>query len=169
MALTSPDNVWTPDDGDQYALVQDLGAMADSVQTAFNRRANMYVGTSAQRTAFTTAPNGVHWQDTNGNQWEYVRLGGAWRVWKPQAAGYATGHPPLTPSTNIDFPVSFPAGLFSSVPSISLQMITPASRLRDVEISYVGSSTSGFSIRYFNYGSIAYTDVNVRWIAVQGD
>lgn len=38
MATTSPDNIKSPDAGDQYALVQDLGALADTVQLALNRR-----------------------------------------------------------------------------------------------------------------------------------
>ena len=36
MALTTPDNIRTPNSGDQYALVQDLGVLADSVQAALN-------------------------------------------------------------------------------------------------------------------------------------
>ena len=78
MAVTSPDNIRTPDSGDQYALVQDLGVLADTVQAAITKRGNMYVGTAAQRTAFTTAPAGTHWQDTDGTALEYVRAGGAW-------------------------------------------------------------------------------------------
>lgn len=34
MATTSPDNIFSPDAGDAYALTSDLDAMADSVQTA---------------------------------------------------------------------------------------------------------------------------------------
>lgn len=33
MALTDPDNIWTPDSGDDYALTVDLAAMADTIQT----------------------------------------------------------------------------------------------------------------------------------------
>lgn len=36
MATTSPDNIWTPDSGDDYALTVDLAAMADTVQDALN-------------------------------------------------------------------------------------------------------------------------------------
>lgn len=36
MATTSPDNIWTPDSGDDYALTVDLAATADTVQTALN-------------------------------------------------------------------------------------------------------------------------------------
>lgn len=34
MATTSPDNIWTPDSGDDYALTVDLAATADTVQDA---------------------------------------------------------------------------------------------------------------------------------------
>jgi hypothetical protein len=34
VATTSPDNIWTPDSGDDYALTVDLAAMADTIQDA---------------------------------------------------------------------------------------------------------------------------------------
>jgi hypothetical protein len=36
MATTSPDNIWTPDSGDDYALTTDLAAMADTIQAALS-------------------------------------------------------------------------------------------------------------------------------------
>lgn len=78
MAVTSPDNIRTPDSGDQYALVQDLGVLADTTQAAITKRGNMYVGTAAQRTAFTTSPAGTQWRDTDGTQAGYVKSGGVW-------------------------------------------------------------------------------------------
>ena len=78
MAVTSPDNIRTPDSGDQYALVQDLGVLADTTQAALTKRGNLFVGTAAQRTAFTTATNGMNWQDTDGTAARYVRVAGAW-------------------------------------------------------------------------------------------
>lgn len=36
MATTSPDNIWTPDAGDDYALTTDLAAMADTIQDAIS-------------------------------------------------------------------------------------------------------------------------------------
>lgn len=54
MATTSPDNIWTPDSGDDYALTVDLAATADTVQAAFNARPRTYrTGTNAQRLALT--------------------------------------------------------------------------------------------------------------------
>lgn len=43
MAVTSPDNIWTPDSGDEYALTVDLAAMADTVQDAILNRTSMVV------------------------------------------------------------------------------------------------------------------------------
>lgn len=79
MATTSPDNIKTPDAGDQYALVQDLGAMADTVQNALTRRANSFVGTSAQRTSFSgSALEGTSWRDTDGSKLGFVFQSGSW-------------------------------------------------------------------------------------------
>lgn len=83
MATTSPDNIWTPNSDDQYSLVQDLATTATSVQTAFDRRANAYKGTSTQRQAFNNAPAGVMWQDTNGSQLLYVRKNNNWETVVP--------------------------------------------------------------------------------------
>lgn len=59
MATTSPDNIWTPDSGDDYALTVDLAAMADTVQDAItdvrgdiSYRADL---TNAQRLALSGA------------------------------------------------------------------------------------------------------------------
>lgn len=80
MATTSPDNLKTPDAGDQYALVQDLGALADTVQIALVKRANSYVGTSAQRTAFVSAPAGALWGDTDGGQQVWRKTSSGWEL-----------------------------------------------------------------------------------------
>lgn len=83
MATTSPDSLRSPNPGDPYNLIADWATSMSSVQTALVRRANMFTGTSAQRTAFTTAPEGVHWQDTNGAKQEYVRQSGSWVLVNP--------------------------------------------------------------------------------------
>lgn len=80
MATTSPDNLFSPNPSDNYNLIADWATSMQSVQSALVKRANMYVGTSAQRTAFTTAPEGVHWQDTNGTKLEYVMQSSTWVV-----------------------------------------------------------------------------------------
>ena len=70
MAVTTPDNIVTPDDGDDYALVQDLGAMADSVQEAITDWKNYAIGTDAERLALTGSSNpplkdGLLWYSTD--------------------------------------------------------------------------------------------------------
>lgn len=66
MASTSPDNIFSPDKGQAFTLTDDLQQTAESVQTALNKRANLYVGTSSEREAASTLPNGSHWKDTDG-------------------------------------------------------------------------------------------------------
>jgi hypothetical protein len=83
MAVTTPDNIVTPDDGDDYALVQDLGAMADSVQEAITDWKNYGIGTDAERLALTGSSNpplkeGLLWYSTDihdihtytGSEWK---------------------------------------------------------------------------------------------------
>lgn len=84
MASTTPDNILSPDAGDQYALVQDLGILADSVQDALTLRANAYQGTASERAAFTIATDGMLWQDTDGIKMIWRRDTGAWvpAVWQ---------------------------------------------------------------------------------------
>lgn len=166
MATTSPDNLKSPDAGDQYALVQDLGVLASTTQTALNRRANFYTGTAAARQAWTTAPVGVHWQDTNSSQWEWVRKSTGWVVVNPSVGGTVT-NVVITPSTITTFPVTFPSGLFTSPPSVMLTGNSPASRLRDAVIYASGVSASGFSLNVYGTGTGSWTGWSVDWLAVQ--
>lgn len=78
MALTSPDNIFSPDRSKIYALTNDLSQLTGTVQSALTRRANQYIGTSAEREASSNIPNGVHWQDTDGAQLEHVKLLDSW-------------------------------------------------------------------------------------------
>lgn len=80
---TTVDGIWTPDQGDDYNLVGDLGTMSASIQTALEKRANVYRGTTAQRSNFTNgAPEGVLWVDTNGAKQIWVKQGNTWElVW----------------------------------------------------------------------------------------
>lgn len=96
MATTTPDNIWTPDSQDDYALTADLAATAVSVQNALTRRANSYTGTTAQRTAFTAAaPEGALWSDTNGEKILWIKQGASWqRVWPVGDTGWVDV-PPL--------------------------------------------------------------------------
>lgn len=91
MATTSPDNLFSPDASSAYNLTTDLAASMTSVQAALNLRANSYVGTSAQRIAFTSAAEGVQWRDTDGDKKLYVRQGGLWVDAFPEPAGTYNG------------------------------------------------------------------------------
>lgn len=94
MPTTSPDSLRSPNPTDPYNLVSDLAIMNTDVQAALVRRANSYIGTSAQRAAFTTAPEGTHWQDTNSTRALYVRQSSAWvEIWSPAPASWVS----LTP------------------------------------------------------------------------
>lgn len=67
MALTSPDNLRTPDSGDEYALTVDLGVLADNVQTALDRKAATSVsgGYFTKNTGYTwgTSDTLVTWDN----------------------------------------------------------------------------------------------------------
>ena len=75
---TTGNGVWTPDASSNYNLTTDLAAMAASIDTALVKSANAYKGTAAQREAFTSAPDGTLWSDTNGTRRLWMRQSGAW-------------------------------------------------------------------------------------------
>ena len=72
MATTNPDNIWTPDDGDDYALVTDLAAMADTIQAALNRGGAVSVANTTERGTYRPSPTtgarvfrrDVGWEET---------------------------------------------------------------------------------------------------------
>lgn len=74
MAITSPDAIWTPDSGDDYALTVDLAATADTVQDALNSVKTYTPLTDAERLALTGADlfegRIVYTTDTNA-LWKY--------------------------------------------------------------------------------------------------
>ena len=102
MATTSPDKIYSPDAGQQYALTQDLLAMADSVQGALvSVRAR---GTSAQRNSLYGSPvtaaeqvalanAGATWLNTETGVREryYATSGTAGLIVMGLAPGYSAG------------------------------------------------------------------------------
>lgn len=75
MATTSPDNIYSPDAGQQYALTQDLLAMADSVQAALTNFRN-----SDWDVGWTTLTASSGWTaGTGSNSPQLARFAGA--VW----------------------------------------------------------------------------------------
>lgn len=76
MATTSPDNIWTPDGGDAYALTVDLAATADTVQDALNTKPgirdgagvpSVQPGDALGSTYVDTATGATYW--FNGTIW----------------------------------------------------------------------------------------------------
>lgn len=93
MALTTPDNIWTPNAGEQYALTTDLATTASSIQSALTQKANYGVGTTAEMNAAVSRyPNGAMWYNTT-NSTEYRRVGGVWVEEAEDDTGWVT----LTP------------------------------------------------------------------------
>lgn len=64
MALTSPDNLWSPDPGDDYDLTIDLAAMQDSNQQAFTALKGLtksgVVNTSTTGSGYVTVVHGFN-------------------------------------------------------------------------------------------------------------
>lgn len=85
MATTTPDNLWTPDSGDGYALTQDLAAFADTTQDALVVRANYYTGNNSQMAnQESKATEGSVFYNTDDDK-EYRLVSGAW-VEEPSVA-----------------------------------------------------------------------------------
>lgn len=79
MPATEPDNIFYPANSDPYNLVADMGTMANSMQSALNKRANLHSGTDQQRIAFTEdAVNGTLWANTDGNKKVYQFRNDKW-------------------------------------------------------------------------------------------
>lgn len=166
MATTSPDNLYSPDSSDPYALTQDLGAMQDSVQSALVRRANAYVGTSAQRNAFTSAPVGTIWSDTNGSRLVYKRGASSWEPVSPpvvEAKGQVSVS--VVSSNSGSVTVSLPTGRFSAPPLVFLSKQSGGGAKF---IPYASSITaSSFNVGvYSGDGTSATQTVVVGWLAV---
>lgn len=115
MATTSPDNIWTPNSSEDYDYVIDAAATATSVQNALTRRANSYVGTTAERAAFTaSAPEGTLWSDTNGDKILWIKKGASWQgVWSGANTILIDG---------VQYPAS---GLFPIPPAYTLSGSSP--------------------------------------------
>lgn len=165
MATTTPDSIRTPNPSDPYNLISDLGIMANDTQAALVKRANLYVGTSTQRTAFTTAPEGVHWQDTNGSKQIWARRAGAWVDISPStvasASGTGTAAVGLT-ATAVN--VTFPAGTFSSAPGVMVMSNSPSSVGSRVYHRVTNISAIGFTIEA-TYMSGPAGNWAYRWLA----
>ena len=162
MALTSPDNIYSPNIDDNWAVPQAMGALADSVQEALNDRANAYIGTSQERRNFTPDKPGTRWQDTDNGQFEFVWRGGRWQG----IARVYTGNTMITPVTNspTSVRVNFPTGFFTQTPSVSATANTSVPGSSVIEVGAAGPSVSGFDATIYRTNT---TPTHVYWIAAQ--
>lgn len=160
MATTSPDGIRTPNPSDPYNLVADMAITASDTQAALVKRANLYIGTSTQRTAFTTAPEGTHWQDTNGTRLEYIRQSSAWVQAVPTigVTNVRTGtFSGTTAYTTVTFSTPFPAG---TVPAVTTQIVSGSSGAIGVSAQITSVTNTSFSARISSGGPF-----NVSYIA----
>lgn len=160
MATTTPDNLRSPNPTDPYNPIADWAISMSDVQAALNRRANLYVGTSAQRVAFTTAGEGVHWQDTNGSKTRWIRKGSAWVA--DRISGTTTITTTSSPGGTVK--VTFPAGSFANPPMV---MATKQSGGGAKYVPYVVDVTAtGFTAGvYAGDGTNGSQTISFGWIA----
>lgn len=79
MPTTNPDNITYPSGSDPYNYIPDLGTLANSVQSALKKRANLFSGTDQQRIAYTQdAVNGTLWANTDGDKKVYQFRNSRW-------------------------------------------------------------------------------------------
>lgn len=164
MATTSPDNIWTPDAGDDYALTTDLAAMADTVQDAITANRVGRIGTNAQRLALTGADlfEGLTFRTTDTRR-DWVYTNGAWvQRMAPYALAGGTATVNVAETT-----ITFPAGVFTQAPSVlQVTPIVPTSgAVATVHIGSNPTSTS-FKVRLFNNSGISIGGT-VSWLAMQ--
>lgn len=164
MATTTPDSIRTPNPSDPYNLISDLGILANDTQAALNKRANSYVGTSTQRVAFSAAPEGVQWQDTNGAKQAWVRKAGAWTPSLPVASGSRTGIS-VTASTASTVTVTLPAGFFTTTPTVIISPNNPVAWNPQPSLRVLSRTATSFVVQIFS--TAARTDIAFDWVAVQ--
>lgn len=172
MTTTSPDAIPAPDLPGPYAPIQAFNNLATATQTALNRRANTYKGTSSERLAFTTGQTGVLWKDTDGAKKLWAWSGTVWELVVPDpparvrvASGSET-LPSVPANTTISHSVTLPPGVFTGSPRVILQNVSAPSAARNMMLRPTGLSASGFTISAHNFDTNAYNAV-VYWIAVQ--
>lgn len=158
MATTSPDNIRTPDPSGAFDPPADFARMANDVQDTFTRRGNLYVGTSAQRSLLSDPQEGIHWQDTNGDKYEWVFRDGSWRGARTIGGTISLSGAANTTRSQI---ISFPPGYFESTPSIQVSVHTTSPQ-NLVGVSFTAPSTAGADIR-LRYSTTS--TITVSWTA----
>lgn len=166
MATTSPDDIWTPDAGDDYALTTDLAAMADTIQDAITANRVGRIGTNAQRLALTGADlfEGLTFRTTDTRR-DWVYTAGAW-VQRMTPFAMAGGVATVNVSETT---ISFPAGVFTQAPSV-LQVTALSPTGGQVATVHIGAggvpTTTNFKCRLFNNSGTSIGGT-VSWLAMQ--
>lgn len=116
MAVTSPDNLWSPDSTDPYNLVPDLAAMQDTTQdaiTSIRSGIGARRGTNAQRDASTPSA-GDRWISTTDG-YEYRYSGSTWFLAPGQVLASMIG-----PTTNTSGAAGTLVGTIISTPVLPI-------------------------------------------------
>jgi hypothetical protein len=128
------------------------------------------IGTTAERTAYAYAREGLEWYDTTTNS-VWIHNGSGWvnraratgQVACPAPGGGGNIHP-IYWSDLID--VTFPVGLFTSAPKVLVQTMGPDDQ---IQLGGVAEqiTTSGCKVRGIRLGSAPNALFSVTWLAVQ--
>lgn len=170
MATTSPDNIWTPDAGDDYALTTDLAAMADTIQDAITSNRTDLSGVDSARPA-NGSPGlvaGMTWYSTDTDtEWRYS--GTAWRIWvqpprayTPTLSGLTLGNGTLTGrasrvGTRVSFSIGLAAGS-TTVPTGAVSLGLPFASETSVPFKQFGTGT-------FRLGTANSYPLMARWFS----
>lgn len=132
MATTSPDNIWTPDAGDDYALTTDLAAMADTVQDALNGRSGIRSGTGTPAVLPGDTLGDTYVDTTSG--FTYWFNGTTWLFNSP-------GLNPMVPTSVTGATASGPRITFAAASTVNLNGVF-TSRFRNYHIKMTFTSST---------------------------
>lgn len=162
MATTTPDNIYSPDAGQQYALTQDLLAMADSVQDALLTRGTTLSGAGAPSSGLT-APDGTLYVDTSSGLL-YLKISGSWSRFMRTTGGGFNG---ITDSLG---ELTIPHGLGVAPTSVTVTISTDTPLIGHMLTSTVRDFTATtFKARIYRqdtHTTFSSNSVLVYWMAV---
>lgn len=79
MAVTTPNNLPSPNGGSLFDYSAHMGALAQATQDALKYRANLFTGTGSERDgALNDLAEGAFWSDTDGNKLLHQKRNGIW-------------------------------------------------------------------------------------------
>lgn len=176
MATTSPDNIWTPDAGDDYALTTDLAAMADTIQDALNTAKAYRAGTNATRLAlagadlfegltFYTTDTNALWR-YNGTTWALFGFGPFKSVMvSTTSSGTVSSIGSMGPLTGIAVSQAITTGVACRA-KVSLQFRYSANGVgTGASVSVAGTGSTVFTPLVNDAGTILATQQAVNWIS----